>query len=187
MFKNDANQSPSIDLAWVGSEVAMKIPGELVQECVTAIVDTREQVPLDLAPLRMQWGTLATGDYTVAGLERYIAIERKSLTDLLACVGRERERFERETMRLLAYPTRAIVVSAAWAEVERGDWPGRVTPAATIGSLLGWIAMGIPIVMAGDHDRAGRIVSRMLFIAARRRYLEARSLVAGIVESEVVK
>jgi DNA excision repair protein ERCC-4 len=152
------------------------IPAELSPESVTAVIDSREQEPLDLAPLAAVRGTLSTGDYSVAGLESVIAVERKSLPDLLACVGRERERFERETMRLLAYPTRAIVVEGEWADLERGDWRSQVTPAAAIGSLLGWIAQGIPIVMAGDHERAGRFVSRMLFIASRRRYRENRAL-----------
>jgi ERCC4-type nuclease len=154
----------------------MKLPAELKPEHVKAGADTREQDLLDLSPLRTVRVTLATGDYSVVGLEQHIAIERKSLPDLLACVGRDRDRFERETMRLLAYPTRAIVVEGDWADLERGDWRSQVTPAAAIGSLLGWIAMGIPVVMAGDHDRAGKFVSRMLYIAARRHWRIARGL-----------
>jgi hypothetical protein len=33
--------------------------------------------------------------------------------------------------------------------------------------------------MAYDHARAGRFVSRLLFISARRRYREMRALLAG--------
>jgi hypothetical protein len=36
--------------------------------------------------------------------------------------------------------------------------------------------MGLPVIMAGDHSRAGRYVSRILFVAARRRWREARAL-----------
>src|ERR1700676_181303 len=98
------------------------IPAELSPEAVTAIIDTREQTPLDLAPLRVELGTLATGDYSVAGLETIVAIERKSLPDLLSCIGQERERFDREVVRLLAYPVRALVVESTWSELEAGDW-----------------------------------------------------------------
>jgi DNA excision repair protein ERCC-4 len=157
-----------------------KLPAELRLEQVVAIVDTREQLPLDLAPLRTEAGTLATGDYSVIGLEQVVAIERKSLSDALGCIGQDRERFDREVMRLLAYPVRALVVESTWAELEAGGWRSRVTPAAAIGSLLGWIAMGLPIIMAADHARAGRYVSRLLFTAARRRWREARSLVGEI-------
>lgn len=152
-----------------------KLPAELKPEQVIAVIDTREKTPLDLAPLQSVPGALTTGDYSVAGLEHIIAIERKSLPDLVACVGRERERFEKEVQRLLAYPTRALVVESTWAEIEAGEWRSKVKPAAAIGSLLGWTARGLPVVMAGDHARAGRYTSRLLFLAARRRWREARS------------
>jgi ERCC4-type nuclease len=152
------------------------LPADLLPEAVTAIIDTREQMPLSLEPLRVEVGTLTTGDYSVRGLEHLIAVERKSLADLLNCVGQERERFDREVQRLLAYPVRALVVEATWADVEQGQWRSKVTPAAAIGSLLGWIATGLPVVMAGSHERAGRYVSRLLYIAARRRWRELRAL-----------
>ena len=158
------------------------IPAELRPDQVTGIVDTREQLPLDLSPLRVEVGTLATGDYSVAGLEHVVAVERKSLSDLLGCVGVERERFDREVQRLLAYPVRCLVVEATWLDLERGEWRSKVSPQSVVGSVLGWIAAGIPVVMAGDHDRAGRYVSRLLYTAARRRWREARTLAAGILE-----
>lgn len=153
-----------------------RLPAELKAEWVTAIVDTREQTPLDLSPLQTVAGTLVTGDYSVRGLENIVAIERKSLGDLLSCVGTERERFEREVQRLLAYPVRALVVEASWPDIEQGEWRSKVTPAAAVGSLLGWIAAGLPVVMAGDHRRAGRYVGRLLYTAARRRWREAKGL-----------
>jgi ERCC4-type nuclease len=156
------------------------IPAELKPESVVAIIDTREQLPLALAPLRVEAGTLATGDYSVKGLETVVTIERKSLPDLLGCVGTERERFDREIQRMLAYPCRAIVVEATWGDVEAGQWRNQVTPAAALGSLLGWIAAGVPIVMAGDHARAGRFVAKLLYTAARRRWRESRALIATV-------
>ena len=159
------------------------LPAELHPEAVTVIVDSREQHPLTLAPLRIVRGTLATGDYSVVGLEGVIAVERKSLTDLICCVGGERERFEREIHRLLAYPVRAIVVEATWAHLEGGGWRSHVTPQAAVGSVLGWIAAGVPVVMAGDHLHADRYVARLLFIAARRRWREARALVEAVTEA----
>ncbi len=153
---------------------------ELKPEAFTAIVDSREQKPLDLSPLRSEVGTLVTGDYSVKGLEHVIAVERKSLHDLLACVGRDRARFEREIRRLPAYPTRVLVVESTWAKIEAGGWRSRITPAAAMGSLLGWVAVGLPVIMAGDHERAGRYVSRLLFIAARRRWRENRALAESV-------
>jgi DNA excision repair protein ERCC-4 len=162
----------------------VKIPAEIKPESLTAIIDTREQLPLDLSPLQTELGTLATGDYSIKGLESYIAIERKSAMDMYGCLGGERERFERELQRMLAYPCRAVVVEAGWQYWENCGWQAEhprsgLTAASAIGSLLGWIEMGIPIVMAYDHARAGRFVSRLLFISARRRYREMRALLAG--------
>ena len=148
---------------------------------ITAIFDTREQLPLDLGEIPSIRGTLATGDYSVVGLEHVIAVERKSLDDLLGCVGNDRERFDRECQRLLGYPTRAIVVEASWSNLESGlgldgkPWRSQVTPAAALGSVLGWACRGIPIFMIGDHERAGKYVSRLLFLAARRRWRELQT------------
>jgi len=154
-------------------------PAELKPEMVTCVVDTREQCPLDLSPLMSIRGTLNTGDYSVLGLESVVSVERKSLVDLLGCVGGDRERFEKEIIRMLAYPCRALVVEATWTELEAGKWNSKITPAQALGSVLGWICNGVPVIMAGDHERAGRYVSRLLFTAARRRYRECRELVAA--------
>ena len=155
----------------------MPIPSQIKPNQIIAIVDTREQQPLCLDPLQSELGTLPTGDYSVRGLEQVVAVERKSLDDLLACVGRERERFEREVQRLLAYPVRALVVESFWSNVEQGGWRSQVKPQAVVGSLLGWIARGLPVVMAGDHAKAGEFTSRLLFTAARRRYRESHEMI----------
>ena len=71
-------------------------------------------------------------------------------------------------------PAVQSLIEATWGELERGGWRSKVTPAAAMGSVLGWIAAGVPVLMAGNHERAGRYVSRLLFTAARRRWREAR-------------
>jgi DNA excision repair protein ERCC-4 len=150
------------------------LPAKLDPSNVVAVVDTREQRPLSLDPLRTELGTLSTGDYSLKGLESHVCIERKSLDDLLGCVGRDRERFERELQRMLAYPVRCLLVEATWAEIELGQWRSKVTSSQAMGSLIGWAAMGIQIAMLGDHERAGQFASRLLFTVARRRYAELR-------------
>ena len=158
---------------------------ELKPEQVTVVVDTREQTPLDLSPLRSVAGTLDPGDYSLVGLEHVCRIERKSLPDLVACVGRERERFGREVQRLLAYPVRVLVVEANWSQIESHEpampqWRGQVTSSQVIGSLLGWQASGLAIHLVGDHGRAGQHVGRLLFTVARRRWRELQGLAEAI-------
>ncbi len=147
---------------------------------ITAVIDTREQLPFTLEPLKTVRGSLATGDYSVLGLEHLIAMERKSLPDLIACVGVERERFDKEIKRLAAYESKAIIVEASWKEFEAGGWRSRVTPSAAMGSVLGWVAGGIPIIFPGNRETADTVMARLLFIAARRRWRELQSLVHGL-------
>lgn len=149
---------------------------ELLAEDVTAICDTREQRPLDLAPMKTLREGLDTGDYSIAGLENVVTVERKSLPDLLQCVGQERERFDREMHRILAFPHKMLVVEATWADIRAGNWRQKVHPNAVAGSLLGWMSRGIPTFFATDHDMAGGIVRHFLFLSARRRWLEASAM-----------
>ena len=163
--------------------MTQKLPAKLDPSSVVCVVDTREQMPLDLAPLRTEPGTLPTGDYSVRGLEHLVCIERKSLDDLLGCVGRDRSRFERELQRMLAYQVRVLLVEASWAEIELGQWRSKLTTSQVMGSLIGWSAMGVQVAMLGDHAGAGRFASRLLYTVARRRYAELRSFSQSMEQS----
>ena len=63
-----------------------------------------------------------------------------------------------------------------------GDWRSKATTSAALGSVLGWIAAGVPVLMAGTHERPERYDSRLLYTAARRRWREARALVAPALD-----
>lgn len=132
------------------------------------LIDTREQAPLESVNLLTQRGTLDTSDYSVAGLEHLIAVERKSLPDLLACLGHGRERFKLELQRLRAYRFRLLVIEADTATIERGEWCSQLKPAYVLGSLASWTAIyGLPVWLAGDHEAAGRFVERHLYQCCR--------------------
>lgn len=157
-------------------------PKKIEHQNLVVICDSREQKPLDVAPLRCQRGSLTTGDYSIKGMENLVAIERKSLPDLLGCIGQQRERFEREIQRLLSYPHRGIIVESSWEQIEAGSfYNSRVHPNAVIGSLLSWQARGIPIMMLDSHERAGKFLARYLFSIARHRYAENLTLMENLV------
>lgn len=137
-------------------------------EDLVAIIDTREQTPVDLSPLRSIRKGLKTGDYSVEGYEEKIAIERKSLQDFIGCCGSSRTRFEKEVARLQTYPYRSIVVEGVWGSIEAKQYRGQIHPNAVIGSALGWALSNISIVMAGTPILAGKMIARMLWIAANR-------------------
>ena len=72
----------------------------------TILIDTREQTPLPFADLTTERRTLPTGDYSVLGFERDFIVERKSVADLVQSATFERERFERELVRMRGYSYR---------------------------------------------------------------------------------
>lgn len=87
--------------------------------------------------------------------------------------------FSKTGKRSDRYPTRCLVVESTWASIERGEWRSQLKSSHVLGSLMGWISNGLPVVMAGDHHRAGRFISRILFIAARRRFRELQGLISN--------
>jgi ERCC4-type nuclease len=161
--------------------VRNELPAELDPERVTALYDPREQQPWDLSPLRMVRRTLDTGDYAVSGAEWACRIERKTLTDFVGCCGSERDRFTRELERLLAYPTRIVVIEASLAELHAGEWRNHISVASVIGSIASWSAMGVNIMFAGDREAAQDMARRILFMVAKRQYIGARKLVGELV------
>ena len=62
-----------------------------------------------------------------------------------------------ELQRLAAYETRAVIVECGWPDLERGDWRSKVLPQSAVGSVLGWIAAGIPFVLAGSREKGAAI------------------------------
>lgn len=163
----------------------MKIPQELKPEMVTAIIDTREQTPLVLDPLKTISKALDTGDYGLLGLEHVVSVERKSIDDLLMCVGQERERFDREIQRLLGYPIRAVVVEGTITQIERGEYRSKVHPNAAIGSIMSWQAKGITFLFCENHETAGRLTAKFLFSAARARYRESLPFLNSLLSADV--
>lgn len=149
---------------------------ELRPEDIIAICDTREQKPLDLAPLKVERATLPTADYSVKGLEHFVCVERKTLQDFIGCIGYGRERFDREMQRILSHPARMMIIEGSMSQIALKQYRGETAPNSVIGSILGWMASGIPILFAGSHEESGRMTARFLFIAARRRWEEAQAL-----------
>lgn len=93
--------------------------GRIMTTRPVMLIDTREQRPLAFGPdVDTERVTLCTGDYSVTGCTDIARVERKSLPDLVACVGRDRERFENELRRLDAFPVRALVIEATPLDAE---------------------------------------------------------------------
>lgn len=145
---------------------------EMVGPAPTILIDQREQTPLRFSSeLKTEVALLPCGDYSLRGLTAEIAIERKSLPDLVHCCGKDRTRFIEQVERMRSYRFRALVVEARLTEVSIGAYRSRINPLSVLGTLVK-IAhdYGVPVWMAEDAQGAAELVERMLL----REYKKAR-------------
>ena len=125
------------------------------------VVDTRESLPLGFPGSTRQG--LKTGDYAVKGMEDLCAIERKELSDFLACVGRERGRFERELERLSRMEYGAVVIEASLTDILMGTEYSKVHPMSAVVSILSWsVKYRIPFFFAENRRRCRSMVYHLL-------------------------
>ena len=136
----------------------------------TVIVDSRERLPYKYPG--MVNAALPTGDYSVAGFEGRIALERKSFDDLVGCVTRDRDRFEKQVQRLGAMEYGALIIEEDSAGIMQGHELSQVDPAAVLGTLLSWsVKWGVPVWLCSGRDHARAITYRLLqhFVRAAAR------------------
>ena len=144
------------------------------------LIDSREQQPFTFGgQIATQKAALQTGDYSILGLESEVSVERKSLQDLIGSLGKGRDRFDRELDRLSKFHTRALVCEGSWAELIDGQYRGQMNPKAAYGSVMGIIAMGIPVVMANSRKGAERACYAILRIAYNRWQWRLRNFAKG--------
>ncbi len=131
------------------------------------IIDSREQLPYSFTvPTRT--ATLATGDYSIAGAENLIAVERKTAGDLVGCLTRHRDRFERELHRGMALQYFALVVESSLMSLSNGQYMSLMKPKAAIQSLLTFsVRYDLPIFFAENRDFGQRLTESLLVKFAR--------------------
>jgi ERCC4-type nuclease len=128
-----------------------KIPRPII------LVDTREQSPLTLRANHPNWigdekrVTLKTGDYSIEGMETLLALERKSLADIVNCTVVSRKRFLSCCRRLAKFQWKAILIEATYEDLKRDcaeyGVESEVHPNAVTGTLDAIEAkFGIPVI-----------------------------------------
>ena len=144
------------------------------------VVDTREQRQFRFGPAWVtRKGTLHTGDYSIEGLTGEVAIERKSLNDLVQCCSVGRRRFKTELQRLAIFPCRAVVIEAEMRDVIEGRYYGGILPQSVVGSICSWMTrFGVPFVFAGEF--AADVCLRFLITYWDRRQREIRQSAVDI-------
>lgn len=142
------------------------------------IVDTREQTPLVFARLASEVSGLTTGDYSFSGGETYMAVERKSVADLVGCcMGIDRARFERELHRLRGFKFKRLLVVGTLEEIAAHQYRSRIEPDAVIGTLAALeVRYEVPVVFAATPEGAASWVEQWACWCAREIVTEANHL-----------
>ena len=137
-------------------------------------IDTREQRPWTFPA--SQRVTLATGDYSARGLEHRIAIERKSKQDAYGSIGRGRERFEREWVRLGELDYAAVVIESTLADFLQPPSRSLLHPRAAVGTLASWsVRYGVHVVFANDRRYAAAWTLKVLSKFWEQHRMEVRA------------
>lgn len=138
-----------------GRSITRQIPKPIV------LIDTREKIPFDFGRFP-NWVAgekrlkLKAGDYSVEGMEKLIALERKTLSDLVTTLMRERSRFFRLCEQLAKYKWSALLVEAGYEDI-KSPYDADYTlahPNAVSGTLDALEArFGIPVIYASCYKQ----------------------------------
>jgi len=150
------------------------------------VYDTREQTPLCFTRLQAIAGTLYSGDYSIAGLQASFAIERKSIEDLAnCCMGTNRDRFERELLRLRSYRFKRLLVIGEREDIAAGHYHSRIAPKAVLATLGAFEARYLPVVFAQTPEEGARLVENWCWYFAREIVEAANDLLRGCRSASV--
>lgn len=127
--------------------------GKFTPPPMVIVVDTREQTPFDFeGKFQTVPGTLQSGDYTIKGFEEHVAIERKSMSDLVGCTTTGRQRFKHELHRLRGFYCSAVIIECTVAEIIGHKYRSKVSPESVLGSCASWqVRYNVPFIWAGSY------------------------------------
>lgn len=132
------------------------------------VVDTREKDPWDIG-VECVRKKLDSGDYSILTLEDRVAIERKSLDDLVQSVIHERTRFFDELERLTQYEYAYVVVEGSLRDLILGNYRSHAHPNSVLGSMLSVIVdYRIPVYLCSDRQAACKFAHDLLTYIGRK-------------------
>lgn len=153
------------------------------------VMDTREQAPYDFERfpgVEIVRAGLPTGDYSLPGHERHVAVERKSLDDLVGCLTVGRDRFERELARGRDLECFAVVIEASMEDVARHRYTSRMDPHAALQSILAFqVRYACPFVFAGSR-KAGEYVTYWTLQKYAREFEARKTEAQAVAELETM-
>ena len=129
----------------------------IYEQPLAIVVDSREQCPWTFEgyPVEVVRAGLKSGDYSLAGHEHRIALERKSLMDLVGSLSTGRARFEREMERLSALEFAAVLVEAGPRDIIQHNYRSAMNPASVMQSMFAWtVRYRVPFLLCGTRRHA---------------------------------
>jgi DNA excision repair protein ERCC-4 len=129
---------------------------------------------------------LAVGDYTILGMEEEVAIERKTVPDLVKSIIQERKDFIEKCERLSEIRKKCLVVEGSLSLVKTPYDETQSHPNAVLGSLLAaqerW---NIPVYFLDNFVLAEEFVASMLSKYHAYRWLEINGFQRCLIEGDV--
>jgi len=130
-------------------------------------VDSREQQPYSFET-PSQVGALSCGDYSLAGVEHLISIERKTLPDLVGCLSKDRSRFERELYKSRSLEYMGLVLECSLSDIINHNYQSQMQSKAIIQSLIAFsIRYRLPVWFAESREYGARVTESLLCKYAR--------------------
>lgn len=121
------------------------------------IIDTREKprAAYGFPGYSTKRQKLRAGDYSVAGLEGCLSVERKTLDDFVQTVIRGWERFTKELAILADYKYRVIIIEGTLEDIVKHNYTSKAHPNAIMGRCrVIKEQYGINLFWAGDRETA---------------------------------
>lgn len=134
------------------------------------IIDTSEQSPWDFPGERIINRSLDTGDYSVAGFEDVVTVERKSLPDLVNTVVGDWQRFSRQLRRMAAMDLAVIICEAPVTSLFEKRYSGDTNPLSVRGKLNRCLLdFGVPVMFLDNREIAAQWTLNLFQLFLERR------------------
>jgi DNA excision repair protein ERCC-4 len=129
---------------------------------------------------------LSVGDYTIVGMEDEVAVERKTVPDLVNSIIQDRKDFIEKCERLSNFKRKCLVVEGSLSSIKTPYEDSQAHPNAVLDSLLAaqerW---DIPVYFLDDFLLAEEFVASMLSKYHAYRWLETNGFQRCLIEGDI--
>jgi DNA excision repair protein ERCC-4 len=129
---------------------------------------------------------LPVGDYTILGMEHEIAIERKTIIDLVSSVIQKRGDFIEKCHRMKEFKKRCLVIEGSLSALKSPYPDSQAHPNAVLGSIIAaqerW---EMPVYFLDTFSLAEEFVASMLSKYHAYRWLEDNGYKRCLIEGDI--